>query len=234
MSTNYDAYEVVVGLEVHAQLLTNSKLFCGDSAAFGGEPNTHISAITLGHPGTPSPDPKSALGSPQEPATIFRCFNCHATAVKPGPDLKSMIPGVTCERCHGAAADHALRGAPMESAKVSRDGVTALCGSCHRLSSENASRTPEVQDPLSIRFAPVGLTASACYRRSPDLSCVTCHNPHQNANHDTSHYTQKCLSCHDARQPCKAGERNDCVRCHMQKRSPAPYLTFTDHRIRVY
>lgn len=45
-------YEVVVGLEVHAQLLTESKLFCGDSAAFGGEPNTHISPITLAHPGT--------------------------------------------------------------------------------------------------------------------------------------------------------------------------------------
>ena len=52
MSTIYDAYEVVVGLEVHAQLLTNSKLFCGDSAAFGGDPNTHISPITLAHPGT--------------------------------------------------------------------------------------------------------------------------------------------------------------------------------------
>lgn len=52
MSTQYDAYEVVVGLEVHAQLLTNSKLFCGDSAAFGGDPNTHISPITLAHPGT--------------------------------------------------------------------------------------------------------------------------------------------------------------------------------------
>jgi len=37
---------------VHAQLLTQTKLFCGDSAAFGGEPNTHVSPITLGHPGT--------------------------------------------------------------------------------------------------------------------------------------------------------------------------------------
>lgn len=45
-------YELVVGLEVHAQLLTKSKLFCGDSTAFGAEPNTHISAITLAHPGT--------------------------------------------------------------------------------------------------------------------------------------------------------------------------------------
>lgn len=45
-------YEIVVGLEVHAQLLTQSKLFCGDSITFGAEPNTHVSPITLGHPGT--------------------------------------------------------------------------------------------------------------------------------------------------------------------------------------
>ena len=47
-----EKYEVVIGLEVHAQLQTVSKLFCGDSAAFGAPPNTHISPITLGHPGT--------------------------------------------------------------------------------------------------------------------------------------------------------------------------------------
>src|SRR6476469_416672 len=49
---DYGKFETVIGLEVHAQLLTKSKLFCGDSSAFGGEPNTHISPITLGHPGT--------------------------------------------------------------------------------------------------------------------------------------------------------------------------------------
>ena len=47
-----DTYQIVIGLEVHAQLLTHSKLFCGDSAAFGASPNTHISPITLAHPGT--------------------------------------------------------------------------------------------------------------------------------------------------------------------------------------
>ena len=45
-------YEAVIGLEVHAQLNTQSKLFSGDSTRFGAEPNTHISPITLGHPGT--------------------------------------------------------------------------------------------------------------------------------------------------------------------------------------
>ena len=49
---NDPKYEVVIGLEVHAQLLTKSKLFCGDSAEFGAAPNTHISPITLAHPGT--------------------------------------------------------------------------------------------------------------------------------------------------------------------------------------
>ena len=45
-------YETVIGLEVHAQLLTASKLFSGDSAGFGSAPNTNISPITLAHPGT--------------------------------------------------------------------------------------------------------------------------------------------------------------------------------------
>ncbi len=47
-----EKYEVVVGLEVHVQLLTKSKLFCGDSIAFGAEPNVNVSPITLAHPGT--------------------------------------------------------------------------------------------------------------------------------------------------------------------------------------
>lgn len=45
-------YEIVIGLEVHAQLLTNSKLFSGDSIAFGADANTQVSPITLAHPGT--------------------------------------------------------------------------------------------------------------------------------------------------------------------------------------
>ena len=45
-------YTVVIGLEVHAQLLTNSKIFSSDPNQYGASPNTNISAITLGHPGT--------------------------------------------------------------------------------------------------------------------------------------------------------------------------------------
>ena len=45
-------YEMVIGLEVHCQLLTQTKIFAPDSNQFGSEPNTNISVITLGHPGT--------------------------------------------------------------------------------------------------------------------------------------------------------------------------------------
>jgi aspartyl-tRNA(Asn)/glutamyl-tRNA(Gln) amidotransferase subunit B len=47
-----DKYELVVGLEVHVQLSTLSKSFSSDSAAFGGDPNAHISPVSLGYPGT--------------------------------------------------------------------------------------------------------------------------------------------------------------------------------------
>ena len=51
MSDLRDKYEVVIGLEVHAQLKTKSKIFAPDSTEFGAEPNTHTSTITLGMPG---------------------------------------------------------------------------------------------------------------------------------------------------------------------------------------
>ncbi|MDL1969438.1 MAG: Asp-tRNA(Asn)/Glu-tRNA(Gln) amidotransferase subunit GatB [Candidatus Desulfofervidaceae bacterium] len=45
------AYEAVIGLEVHAQLLTESKIFCSCSTQFGASPNTHVCPICLGMPG---------------------------------------------------------------------------------------------------------------------------------------------------------------------------------------
>src|SRR4030042_6155038 len=43
-------WEAVIGLEIHAQLLTESKIFCGCSTRFGGEPNTHTCPVCLGLP----------------------------------------------------------------------------------------------------------------------------------------------------------------------------------------
>ncbi|WP_205500775.1 Asp-tRNA(Asn)/Glu-tRNA(Gln) amidotransferase subunit GatB [Rufibacter psychrotolerans] len=45
-------YQAIIGLEVHAQLLTESKAYSSDSTEYGMLPNTNLSVITLGHPGT--------------------------------------------------------------------------------------------------------------------------------------------------------------------------------------
>jgi aspartyl-tRNA(Asn)/glutamyl-tRNA(Gln) amidotransferase subunit B len=44
-------YEAVIGLEVHAELLTRTKIFCGCPAEFGGEPNSHVCPVCAGMPG---------------------------------------------------------------------------------------------------------------------------------------------------------------------------------------
>jgi aspartyl-tRNA(Asn)/glutamyl-tRNA(Gln) amidotransferase subunit B len=44
-------FEPVIGLEIHAQLLTESKLFCGCSTKFGNPPNTNVCPVCMGHPG---------------------------------------------------------------------------------------------------------------------------------------------------------------------------------------
>ncbi len=51
MTWTQDGWEAVIGLEVHAELLTRSKIFCGCSAAFGAAPNTNVCPVCLGMPG---------------------------------------------------------------------------------------------------------------------------------------------------------------------------------------
>ncbi|MBN1909180.1 MAG: Asp-tRNA(Asn)/Glu-tRNA(Gln) amidotransferase GatCAB subunit B, partial [Pirellulales bacterium] len=45
-------HTIIIGLEVHVQLLTESKLFCGCSTAFGAPPNTQTCPVCIGMPGT--------------------------------------------------------------------------------------------------------------------------------------------------------------------------------------
>jgi len=74
-------WETVVGLEVHVQLLTRTKMFCGCSSAFGDPPNTHVCPVCLGLPGAlPVPNEQAvrlavraafALGCTVHPTSIF-------------------------------------------------------------------------------------------------------------------------------------------------------------------
>lgn len=204
--------------------------------------------LTPGHAATPSADALSGLGIVQREETITRCFNCHASGVKPGPDLSAMRAGVTCERCHGPGSRHvtAARGrTPLRHTIFNAGGMPAkaivqVCGECHR-SPDNAykSAMPELEDPLSVRFAPVGFMASRCFQKATRFSCISCHDPHDNPRPRADlHYVAVCRGCHasppEAKSSCARSGTANCLECHMKTASPVPNLTFTDHRIRVY
>lgn len=60
-SKEITGFEVVIGLEVHVQLLTESKIFSPDANRFGSDPNQHIHVVSLGHPGSMPKLNKAAL-----------------------------------------------------------------------------------------------------------------------------------------------------------------------------
>lgn len=66
-------YEVVIGLEIHAQLLTKSKAFSGDRAEYGNHPNTNVSAVSLAHPGTLPRHNKNAVEKAIKIGLAFGC-----------------------------------------------------------------------------------------------------------------------------------------------------------------
>ncbi len=66
-------YEPVIGLEVHVQLLTNSKIFCGCSTRFGDPPNTNVCPVCLGLPGTLPVLNKRAVEMAMRAALALHC-----------------------------------------------------------------------------------------------------------------------------------------------------------------
>ncbi|MBI4576771.1 MAG: Asp-tRNA(Asn)/Glu-tRNA(Gln) amidotransferase GatCAB subunit B, partial [Planctomycetes bacterium] len=79
------SYRTVVGLEVHVQLATRTKMFCGCELSFGDEPNVHTCPVCLAHPGVlPVPNEEAiryalriavALGCEVAPRSIFHRKN---------------------------------------------------------------------------------------------------------------------------------------------------------------
>lgn len=67
------AFETVIGLEVHVELKTKSKIFCGCQTDFGAPPNTNVCPICLGHPGTLPVLNKEAVELALRAATALNC-----------------------------------------------------------------------------------------------------------------------------------------------------------------
>jgi len=66
-------YETVIGLEIHAQLLTESKMFCGCSTKFGAKPNTNICPVCTGQPGVLPVTNKKAIELAIKTALALNC-----------------------------------------------------------------------------------------------------------------------------------------------------------------
>lgn len=215
--------------------------------------------ITIGYPRTVPASLDEALGRLISPDEVRSCYACHSTASVMGTQLQldKLMPGVSCEACHGPGEKHvlAMKAGNYEDknifnpAKLGGDELTQeFCASCHR-SAEDVSLMPNQAGINNVRFQPYRIFNSACYADDRRISCTACHNPHEDLKHDVAFYDTKCLACHttttsadlkgaqqdDKRtaSPCPVQTKN-CTSCHMPKiELPGSHTAFTDHRIRV-
>jgi hypothetical protein len=188
---------------------------------------------------------------------------------------ETLITGISCERCHGPGKQHVdYHRAHPEAKKaahtvvpsqLSRQQQLDICSQCHSglspLKGKPFSFRPgdalhdhyELLDPEELANSVhtsnqvSRLSKSECFQQT-QMTCVSCHNPHQNERGQMALFSQRCLKCHTADHPQVAELSDDkladnCVDCHMPVRasdklrfdtaeaSIFPYLR--DHFIRV-
>ncbi len=219
---------------------------------------------TFGQAGRPSDD-EHYRGAPQTRDGVRLCVSCHQTnptAVLSGKGPEADDLAIGCERCHGPGGNHLLA---LESSRKPDDLAIArptmahgepiiqLCGQCHaRRSAAVALGQPSSTE---VRFQGTTLPQSRCYRESGGkLDCVTCHNPHRDAETSSEYYEAKCLQCHGSTTPalslppergsgqafkaritCPVNPKSGCISCHMPKDGESvPNSVFTDHFIHVH
>ena len=169
-------------------------------------------------------------------------------------DHYQILYGVDCEKCHGPGAKHVEYQTqnPKEikakyiinPAMLSRQQNLDLCALCHggRLQKTNPSFEFIAGDKLSDYFVhdtsvpdtksidvhgnQFGLLSeSKCFKMSSTLTCVTCHNPHENERGKVALFSQRCMTCHNKEHGtfCKINPAQvssittNCIDCHMPR-----------------
>jgi tetratricopeptide (TPR) repeat protein len=151
----------------------------------------------------------------------------------------------------------------VNPAKLSRPNLEAICSMCHLAGAASVLlrgrghndfrpgqpltdyRIDYQLDDGNEQMTVVGhieqLRRSACYQKAPELTCLTCHDPHarERPKDSVAYYRQKCLNCHSS-QGCslppaarlKKDRADNCVVCHMPRGdTDIPHIAFTHHRI---
>jgi hypothetical protein len=198
---------------------------------------------------------EEALGRRLNTEDARACFACHAPAAvgKIELQLDQFTPGITCESCHGPGQKHiaAMKEARYDDAQIFNpgklDGLSLsqeFCGACHRGFGQ-VMMLPAQGGANNIRFQPYRLFNSRGHNRSDArISCIACHDPHQEIRRDAAFYDAKCLACHlsDAKEAKTAARaaaacpvaRQQCADCHMPKiEEPVMHSKFADHWIRI-
>jgi len=176
-----------------------------------------------------------------------RCLSCHTTnfrAIEQKVGIELADRSIGCEACHGPGGNHVMAVearfsdlAIVVPRQATPDAVNQICGRCHGLTHAGAVTGPD-DDPGWLRFQNVTLSRSRCYSESGGkLNCVTCHDPHTNAEISSSRNEAKCLNCHSTeREPnraCPVNSSNGCIECHMPKIWVQATHSFrSDHNIR--
>ncbi len=167
-------------------------------------------------------------------------------------DKNRILLGVDCEKCHGPAAEHVnfQTNHPTDSVgkfilnpdNFSRQQKLDLCALCHggRLQKTKPSFSFTAGEKLSDFFVLDTVTpdpatidvhgnqfglmrASACFKKSSDLTCNSCHSSHENEKGNTALFSKRCMNCHNDEHNnfCKLEKtlgsviNTNCIDCHM-------------------
>jgi hypothetical protein len=218
-------------------------------------PALHRLDIVAGIPRNLPASIQQAFGIPLEPLAARQCILCHTTAAVTEGQLhvRALIPGVTCEDCHGPGAKHvaAMQGLRtgqksaktfiFNPARLNPQDLENFCGACHRTSLHVEQEGLHGLD--TIHYEPYRLEMSQCWIISQRITCTTCHDSHQPLERRAEAYDPACLSCHalkgeqtPSRLPGKACpvQTSHCVTCHMPKcKLPNAPFAMSDHFIRI-
>ena len=156
------------------------------------------------------PSLEEAAGRDIDSDEARNCFSCHGTAavVNTKLQLDRLIPGVTCEACHGPGGRHATAMLldPGESMYIFNPKALdaeslsqEFCGACHR-GVDTVAMMPDLGGINNVRFQPYRLFNSRGHDpKDARLACTACHDPHVDLKRGDATYDAKCTTCHALR-----------------------------------